>query len=81
LAEVGAAADDVLCLATPEPFWAVGAWFADFSQTTDEDVIAILGRYWAQDGQEPEAGRLETRAPGAPEHLSVAGIEQRSRHE
>lgn len=37
-------ADDVVVLATPEPFLAVGAWYADFGQTTDDDVRAILAR-------------------------------------
>ena len=35
-------ADDVICAATPEPFEAVGLWYPDFSQTTDEDVRALL---------------------------------------
>jgi len=32
----------VVCAATPEPFQAVGLWYQDFSQTTDEDVRAWL---------------------------------------
>jgi predicted phosphoribosyltransferase len=35
-------ADRVICAATPEPFQAVGLWYQDFSQTTDEDVRALL---------------------------------------
>jgi putative phosphoribosyl transferase len=35
-------ADLVICAATPEPFQAVGLWYQDFSQTTDEDVRALL---------------------------------------
>lgn len=38
-------ADAVICLATPEPFWAVGRFFADWSQTSDEEVIALLKKY------------------------------------
>jgi predicted phosphoribosyltransferase len=34
--------DDVLCLATPEPFHAVSAWYEDFSQTTDEEVFNLV---------------------------------------
>ncbi|MBV9493552.1 MAG: phosphoribosyltransferase [Acidobacteria bacterium] len=37
-------ADDVLCLATPEPFQAVGLWYEDFEQTTDEEVHRLMGR-------------------------------------
>lgn len=35
-------ADDVVCTATPEPFYAVGQWYQDFSQTTDEEVHDLL---------------------------------------
>jgi putative phosphoribosyl transferase len=34
--------DDVICLRTPEPFQAVGLWYSDFTQTSDEEVHAIL---------------------------------------
>jgi putative phosphoribosyl transferase len=34
--------DQVVCLATPEPFMAVGNWYEDFSPTTDDEVRAIL---------------------------------------
>jgi predicted phosphoribosyltransferase len=36
------AADDVVCALTPEAFSAVGMWYADFSQTTDEEVRRLL---------------------------------------
>jgi len=41
--------DDVVCAVTPEPFHAVGLWYADFSQTTDEEVHDLLerARDWA----------------------------------
>ena len=35
-------ADDVICAHTPTPFSAVGQWYRDFSQTTDEEVSALL---------------------------------------
>jgi predicted phosphoribosyltransferase len=34
--------DDLVCLLTPEPFFAVGMWYEDFSETTDEQVRALL---------------------------------------
>jgi predicted phosphoribosyltransferase len=37
-----AVADDVVCAATPEPFYAVGRWYDDFSQTTDQEVHELL---------------------------------------
>jgi len=37
-------ADDIVCALTPEPFLAVGQWYEDFSQTTDEEVHELLER-------------------------------------
>lgn len=34
--------DEVVCAATPAPFDAVGLWYEDFSQTTDDEVRALL---------------------------------------
>jgi putative phosphoribosyl transferase len=36
--------DEVICVATPEPFYGVGAWYGDFSQTTDEEVCELLDK-------------------------------------
>jgi predicted phosphoribosyltransferase len=36
--------DEIVCGATPEPFRAVGLWYEDFSQTTDEEVRELLAR-------------------------------------
>ena len=35
-------ADDVVCLETPSPFHAVGAWYENFEQTTDAEVKQLL---------------------------------------
>jgi predicted phosphoribosyltransferase len=37
-------ADDVVCVAEPPEFRAVGQWYADFRQTGDEEVLALLAR-------------------------------------
>jgi putative phosphoribosyl transferase len=34
--------DDILCLAMPQPFRGVGAWYADFRQVSDDEVRALL---------------------------------------
>jgi len=34
--------DEIVCLHTPEPFFSVGFWYDDFSQTTDEDIREML---------------------------------------
>jgi erythromycin esterase-like protein len=51
-----AMADDVICAITPEPFEAVGRWYQDFSQTTDEEVSALLGRTSAPENSEATKG-------------------------
>jgi predicted phosphoribosyltransferase/dienelactone hydrolase len=42
LAHVGRLADDVVCLATPRPFNAVGQYYLDFTGVTDAQVIELL---------------------------------------
>jgi putative phosphoribosyl transferase len=39
---MGDIADDVACLETPEQFSAVGLWYGDFGQTSDEEVRDLL---------------------------------------
>jgi predicted phosphoribosyltransferase len=34
--------DEIVCAVTPEPFYAVGLWYEDFSQTSDEEVRELL---------------------------------------
>jgi predicted phosphoribosyltransferase len=36
-------ADEVVCMATPEPFHAVGLWYESFDQTSDDEVRSLLG--------------------------------------
>jgi putative phosphoribosyl transferase len=38
-------ADEIVCLQTPLSFHAVGAWYQNFDQVTDEEAAAILQRY------------------------------------
>jgi putative phosphoribosyl transferase len=37
-------ADEVVCLKTPDPFYAVGMWYDDFEQTADAEVHELLER-------------------------------------
>lgn len=37
-----AVADEVVCVATPEPFHAVGLWYRQFPQTSDDEVRSLL---------------------------------------
>jgi putative phosphoribosyl transferase len=40
--ELNETADKLICLYTPEPFYGVGRWYQDFSQTSDQDVQELL---------------------------------------
>lgn len=50
-------ADEVVCLATPEPFNAVGLWYAEFPQTSDEDVRRLIARHARADGSPSSSAR------------------------
>lgn len=49
--------DEIICAKTPEPFYGVGMWYEDFSQTTDEEVRVLLGK--AEAGYAADAGHSE----------------------
>jgi putative phosphoribosyl transferase len=38
--------DELVCLATPEPFYGVGQFYADFSEVSDDEVNNLLERAW-----------------------------------
>jgi putative phosphoribosyl transferase len=40
--ELRSEVDKVVCAAMPAPFIAVGAWYSDFSQTSDDEVRELL---------------------------------------
>jgi predicted phosphoribosyltransferase len=43
-AELNSEADEAVCARTPDPFYAVGLWYDDFAQTTDDEVHDLLAR-------------------------------------
>ena len=51
LAKLKSECDGVVCLATPEPFYAVGQHYRDFTQTEDDEVMRLLAeaRAWAME--------------------------------
>ena len=51
--QLRAEVDEVICAITPDPFHAVGLWYEDFSQTTDEEVRELLARSMAADHTAP----------------------------
>jgi len=52
--QLRAVADEVICAITPEPFSAVGLWYEDFSQTSDDEVREWLARA-ASSAAQPQA--------------------------
>ena len=45
VAELRGEVDALICLETPEPFLAIGYFYRDFEQVSDEEVVAILRRF------------------------------------
>lgn len=65
-------ADDVICVEAPPHMVAIGAWYADFTQTSDEEVIQLLRASAAAGGHDgpgpgtpPSAAGGATDTPGA----------------
>jgi putative phosphoribosyl transferase len=47
--EMSSAVDELICAATPTPFYGVGRWYRNFSQTTDEEVRQLLEQAHSRD--------------------------------
>jgi predicted phosphoribosyltransferase len=58
LAEVRGWCDDVVCLLTPEEFWAVGQFYADFRQVEDEEVVELLRAFTSVSQAHEEASKV-----------------------
>ena len=61
---LAADADEVICLETPVHFLAIGEWYRDFSQTSDQEVVSLLRRAAGEGGPAP-AGVHPLPADGA----------------
>ena len=48
-------ADELVCLASPDPFWAVGVYYRDFGQTLDAEVERLLGSARARKARKGES--------------------------
>jgi len=55
--ELRAEVDEVVCARTPEPFYAIGMWYDDFPQETDEEIrhLLDLAARFSVPGQMPRA--------------------------
>uniref|UniRef100_A0AAU1LRB1 Phosphoribosyltransferase family protein n=1 Tax=Streptomyces sp. NBC_00148 TaxID=2903626 RepID=A0AAU1LRB1_9ACTN len=58
--------DEVVCLSTPHLFSAVGEWYRDFSQTSDEEVVSLLARASTGTATAEEVEEVEVDAGGVP---------------
>lgn len=66
LAQLRGEADEVVCLATPEPFRAIGLWYASFPQLSDEEVRRVLSECWAEyDAAAGERAPRRAKASGS----------------
>ena len=61
LRDLDAEVDDVVCVASPEPFWGVGRWYDSFPQTSDDEVRELLSFTPAREGSRTHAPRAEPR--------------------
>ena len=64
-ADLSEVADEMVCARTPEPFRAVGLWYEDFEQTTDEEVSELLARAQNQ----ADAARVASEGEGSPVNI------------
>ena len=55
LEEVRRWCDDLVCLHSPESFWGIGEFYADFSQVEDAEVVELLRSVGASSQAQPEA--------------------------
>jgi putative phosphoribosyl transferase len=68
--------DDVVCAITPTPFYGVGQWYENFSQTSDEEVKELLDRAFdpSHESKASTAARKRTITIGLPDANLVADL-------
>jgi putative phosphoribosyl transferase len=54
--ELSREADLVVCPRSPEPFYAIGAFYENFVQVSDEEVKEMLQEYWSRPLGSPDGG-------------------------
>lgn len=58
-ADLHEVADEVVCVTTPAPYYAVGQWYREFAQTTDEEVSRLLAEAESFAREQPPRRREE----------------------
>ena len=61
--ELASEVDEVVCAVTPQAFYAVGLWYDDFRQTTDDEVRELMTRA-AEGPENTRAGELDAAGAG-----------------
>ena len=70
--EIGGDADELICLETAPAFFAIGQFYADFAQTTDEQVIACLHRAATPAAGTPASPARADDPPGPAQEIQIA---------
>ncbi len=70
-------ADEVVCLETPEPFWAIGQWYVEFPQLTDDEVRERLASTWKIADERQRASRKSERNPADGDSASLQKSDSR----
>ena len=55
--------DEIVCVLSPQDFLAVGYWYREFNQTTDEEVVRLLDRARNQDEATSDRAPIEPHGP------------------
>lgn len=69
--QLSAEVDEMICVRTPDPFYAVGLWYENFDQTSDGEVISLLEQ--ARNMRQPQAPAAHPGAAGSAAHQDRAG--------
>lgn len=72
-AQLRRVADEVFCVQEPPSFRGVGAWYADFSQTSDDEVTGLLAQARAQAGQPGDDPLADDPPEPAPVRIPIGG--------
>jgi predicted phosphoribosyltransferase len=59
IAELRSEADEIVCLEQPDAFHAIGAYYLDFRQVTDEQVAKLLTQFPIKKADMPQASKSE----------------------
>ena len=70
---MGRVADELICVAAPEDFFAIGQFYRNFGQTTDEEVMACLDRAAARRPVQPEHPVESEAGPAASPAATTTG--------